>query len=251
MKAGQREVLPSYQLRVSSRTRHVKLKVLPYEGLVVVVPKGFNRARVEALVRQRQQWIHNAFAELHRDGVCTEPLQVTDLPASLQLPATGYHRQLDYIRQDKNRVQIREHSQSLELSGPVHLPELSQQALLLWLRHRARLELEPWLDRLSEATGLKYNRLTIRGQKSRWGSCSSEGNISLNFKLLFLPPDKVSYILLHELCHLRHMNHSPRFWTFMESLLPGARVIDRQCQHAWQYVPHWVEARFIQLNSAD
>lgn len=245
MTANSTDALPAYRLQVSRRARHVKIKVLPYEGLVVVVPKGYSHARVDSLLWERRQWIRKAFDDLHNEGICTWPLGPSDLPETLTLPAIHYERPLAYVEQAGDRLRIHEFPDRLELHGPVARPSRSQQALQQWLRRRARRELGVWLDRISEATGLAYQRLSIRGQKSRWGSCSSEGNISLNYKLLFLPPEKVSYILLHELCHLRHMNHSPRFWQFMESLLPGAREVDRQCQHAWQYIPHWVEATFI------
>ena len=69
----------------------------------------------------------------------------------------------------------------------------------------------------------RYERLSIRGQKTRWGSCSSRGTLSFNWKLMLAPPEILDYVIVHELCHLTHMNHSPAFWALVASVLPDYR----------------------------
>jgi hypothetical protein len=79
----------------------------------------------------------------------------------------------------------------------------------------------------------------VRRQKTRWGSCSSRGTISLNAKLLFLPPPLVDHLLLHELCHTRHMDHSPAYWTCVAGFEPDYRRLENEVTRGNRYVPAW------------
>jgi predicted metal-dependent hydrolase len=87
---------------------------------------------------------------------------------------------------------------------------------------------------------LSFSRIQIRRQRTRWGSCSATGTISLNVCLMFLDPAVVRYLYVHELCHTRHMNHSPRFWALVEHHEPDSRRLDRQLLRGWQAVPAWM-----------
>ena len=77
---------------------------------------------------------------------------------------------------------------------------------------------------------------------ARWASCSASGTISLNRSLLFLPAALVDYVLLHELCHLRELNHSPRFWKLLEAAMPGSSALRVEMRGAWRFVPSWLAA---------
>ena len=72
--------------------------------------------------------------------------------------------------------------------------------------------------------GVQFHRITVRSQRSRWGSCSQKGNLNFNCLLALAPPEILDYVVVHELCHLREMNHSPRFWALVESVLPDCRT---------------------------
>jgi len=95
-------------------------------------------------------------------------------------------------------------------------------------RVRAGRLLAGRLNELARRHRFTYNRLTIRRQKTRWGSCSHQNNISLNARLIDLPPELIDYVLLHELLHTRIKNHSPHFWAELQKLLPGMRTLRRQ-----------------------
>jgi len=95
------------------------------------------------------------------------------------------------------------------------------------LRARAAAELPPQLLALAARHGLTVARVTIRNQRSRWGSCSSRGHITLNYRLLLMPPEVREYILIHELMHLKQANHSIRFWRAVEAACPGFREAER------------------------
>ena len=93
-------------------------------------------------------------------------------------------------------------------------------------RKKASRELAERLERLSAEHGLPYNRLSIRCQRTRWGSCSAKNNISLNVKLVALPAELMDYVIVHELVHTRIMNHSRAFWAELERRLPGSKAMD-------------------------
>jgi predicted metal-dependent hydrolase len=104
----------------------------------------------------------------------------------------------------------------------------------------AHTVLAPWLVGLSRSAGLAFERLQIRRQRTRWGSCSRNGTISLNACLLFQTPAVVNYLLIHELVHTVHMNHSRRFWAAVERLEPRWRERDATLSQGWRHVPAWV-----------
>jgi predicted metal-dependent hydrolase len=114
------------------------------------------------------------------------------------------------------------------------------RALVNWLIRRARETLGPLLEAEARSMGHEFRRLQVRRQRGRWGSCSARGTISLNCCLLFQEPAVVRYLLVHELSHLAHMNHSRRFWEHVARHEPNWRELDRQLRRGWETVPGWV-----------
>ncbi|HTR89478.1 MAG TPA: SprT family zinc-dependent metalloprotease, partial [Solirubrobacteraceae bacterium] len=96
-------------------------------------------------------------------------------------------------------------------------------ALERFYRRAARAEIEPRLDRATALAGLSYRGLSIRGQRTRWASCSAEGHMSFNWRLLLAPEAALEYVIWHEVCHLEILDHSPRFWALLERRMPGYR----------------------------
>ena len=128
----------------------------------------------------------------------------------------------------------------LTLSGNISDPDACIAALKRWLAGLAKKELGPRLQTLSAMTGQPYKRLRVAGQKTCWGSHSSTGTISVNYCLLFLKPELVRYLMIHELCHASHMNHSRRFWALVRRFEPGYRRLDKRLSDAWTAIPTWV-----------
>jgi predicted metal-dependent hydrolase len=216
-----------YRLRVSPRARRVSLRIKPWVGLEVVVPKRFPQHRIERILQQHEPWIRRQLAR-HAPSLATPPL-----PTRVSLRAIG--RVWQVVIEDEAR-------QLSERAGKLVLPRARAQAvdsLRGWVRRKARQHLPARLRELARAHGFGYERVSIRSQKSRWGSCSSRGTISLNDQLMFLPPDAVDYLLIHELCHTREMNHSPRFWALVESCCPEWRRLDAELSPGLERVPDW------------
>jgi len=231
----------SYTLRVSSRAKNVRLKMSPYEGLIVVVPQGFDRARVPQLVESRREWILKVQGRFDKQRQGETVSTGSSLPETIGLPGIGESWRVEY-RFDPGRkgIHVRElDGNVLELSGAVEERAFCIAVIERWLNRRAKMRMSPQLVRLASEHGFVITGVTVRKQRSRWGSCSSRGNISLNLKLLFLPPVLVHYIMIHELCHTRHMNHSSRYWETVARYDPDWKEHDRQMRHAWRFVPAW------------
>ena len=95
-------------------------------------------------------------------------------------------------------------------------------------RDQAKIQLTKRLQELSRLTGLDYNRVFIKNQKTLWGSCSSKKNINLNIKLLSLPQHLQDYVIIHELVHTKELNHSPRFWNLLQCFLPNCLELRKE-----------------------
>ena len=91
-------------------------------------------------------------------------------------------------------------------------------------RNAARTRFEERVAYFHSRTGGHYTSITVRNQKSRWGSCSSRGTLSFNYRLIFAPPVVLDYVVVHELCHLTHMNHSKDFWSMVASIMPEYKI---------------------------
>lgn len=233
----------SYSVRVSRRAKHVRLTLSAGKGLVVVVPAGFDVARIPALLEleSSRRWIERASARLAarqamQAGARTMPPETISLPSINEVwtvtrrPTGGPQAFLEQHRGNR-----------LLLSGATDSAPACRAVLCAWLRRKARQHLLPWLTVLSAELALPFSRASVRAQRTRWGSCSGKKTISLNMKLLFLPPDLVRYVLVHELCHTVHGNHSREFWRLVERYEPDFRRRAGELRAARRHVPAWVE----------
>ncbi len=142
--------------------------------------------------------------------------------------------------QPYNRIRVKElKNHTLLLQIDSYDTKKIIAAIHSWLAKKARYILTPWLLDLAAERELVIKSVSIRSQRTRWASCSMSGTISLNKSLLFLPPDLVTHIMLHELCHIREMNHSQRFWNLLESEDPNTKIAKARLKKGWQLVPKW------------
>jgi len=230
-----------YILRISQKAKHVRFQVSVEKGLEVVVPKGFSPSQVPLVIEKNSQWIERALQRAKAFQGLIDPAPVWQMPEEITLLALGLTWSVLTRRDDSNLVATRETSaKTLVVQGATDDAAACQIALKRWLTRRAEDHLIPWLKGVSDKTGLSYAAASIRQQKTRWGSCSSRRLISLNARLLFLPPNLVTYVLLHELCHTEHLNHSQKFWRSVESYLPDYRKLDRQLRDCGRYIPGWL-----------
>lgn len=229
-------------VRRSPRARHIRFKIHPQGRLELVVPRNFNERYLPAILDRHESWVLRTLTRLDLSPGRIDKIAA---PNQLQLAALGEHWAIQYL-EDSGRYGCREQSQGLlRVSGGEHW----QGALKRWLGRKGRAHLLPWLEQVAGEVGLDYAGAAVRGQRSRWGSCSASGRINLNYGLLFLPPRLVRYLFIHELCHTREMNHSPRYWRLVEQLEPEYRELDRALRRATSRLPAWLHADEVEAVS--
>jgi predicted metal-dependent hydrolase len=180
--------LPPYRIRVSRRARRARILVLAAGAVEVVVPQGTTARWIDGFVAEHSGWIEARRAAL------------ADLP------------QLGLDRGDVAWIGGR----------PVPRPagDLSR-----WYRKRARSLLTETAEHEGERLGLTgWTRVRIGDPRGRWGSCSTRGTLSFSWRLVMTPPEVLGYVVVHELCHLRHMNHSSSFWELLDEAWPTRAV---------------------------
>ena len=229
--------LDGLSVRESGRARRLSIKVYPRGRVEVVVPKRTRAADVEAFVREHREWIDRTRDEF----LSKHPVEPFRLPERIVLRGVGREFDVRYRRKrGQAGVRYRELGSTIVLTGATDDESACVKALRRWLASIAKAEFGQRLLALSSLTGLPYQRIQVRAQKTCWGSHSSTGTVSLNYCLLFLEPELVRYLLIHELCHARHMNHSRRFWRLVERFDPEYRDHDKRLSSAWQQIPVWV-----------
>jgi predicted metal-dependent hydrolase len=229
----------NYEIRTSDKAKSLRLKITVRDGLTVIAPKGLSQRQVVDLVAGKSAWIE---AHLTRLEEVRHLLGKTETarPQAFDLPALAESWRVEYRNTKGKTVGARIDQQGrLIVYGAVDDHKKCKAALRRWLARRAKETLGPWLESLSASTELKFNRLFIRSQRTRWGSWAAGGVISLNCKLLFLHKELVRYVLVHELCHGIEMNHTNRFWTHLRQFEPETDVLHGRMRDAWKQIPAW------------
>jgi hypothetical protein len=231
--------LPRYSLRVSVRAKRMQLKVNHWGKVEVVVPRNVSIAHVAPFVYRHRKWLERALAQIQ--DVRDDPLAANPLsPDKMCLLALGEDWELSY------RPGVRSHCRATTghegrrcLLIETDDDTAAHLALQSWIHDYARQCLPPWLRRVSEECQLPFTGVSVRAQKTRWGSCSSRGHINLNRHLMFLPPYLVRYIMVHELCHTIHLNHSRRYWAQVGRFVPDFERCESELRLAARYIPLW------------
>lgn len=230
-----REIGTAWNVRISRRARRMSMRVFPGGRVEVVVPPGAGVPAIERFVARHRDWAERRSRELVR----LAPRAAERQPAHVEMDLLGRAWHVEYGHGRRVRTE-----EVAEDRLRVHAPSLTDrqvsQALVPWLTKLATRELRSRLDALSRQIDIDFARLSVRRQRTRWGSCSNKGTISLNVCLMFQRPEVVRYLMIHELCHRRHMNHSKRFWSLVASFEPDWKPLDVELLQGWRNVPAWV-----------
>lgn len=227
-----------YTIRESKRARKVILKVSEEMGLEVVVPVGFDGRMVPRILEKNQAWLKKALSVVEGKRALKSSQSV--LPETIHFRALSELISVQYRSGEDGVVKLFQTDRScIEIHGDTSNSDVCRNLLKRWLKYQGQLHLIPWLDKLSKETGLRYGKAQIRSQKTRWGSCSSRGTISLNCNLLFFPPELVSYVMTHELCHTVHRDHSERFYSLLKKYEPHYSDLEMQMKKLQDDIPSW------------
>jgi predicted metal-dependent hydrolase len=232
---SERDSGPGWHVRISRRARRLSMRVFPGGRVEVVVPPGVGAMAIERFVSHHREWAERRAREFELQA----PLAAERRPERIELAAVDRAWSVQYAPGSRRSIGEPSPGSLLVQGADSSDPERSR-VLVGWLTEVAGDHLAATLRQLANETGIDYARLQIRRQRTRWGSCSSAGTISLNLCLMFQRPDVVRYLLLHELCHRRHMNHSRRFWSLVQSFEPRWRELDAELLKGWRNVPAWV-----------
>jgi predicted metal-dependent hydrolase len=216
------------EVRESPRARRLRLVVRPGGPLEVTVPRGTGARALRRFVDEHAEWIHERLAE--------QPPPVLDLDRRDSVLLAG--ERIPVVRRAGERSIAELRGGTLAVSGPD-----PGGAVERWYRREARRLFEASAEREAARLDLAYARISVRDQRTRWGSCSTSGTLSFNWRLALAPPEVLDYVVVHELLHLLEHNHSPAFWRLLDEHRPGWRAQAGWLRtHAWElhaYVPSW------------
>lgn len=204
----------SFEVRYSPRRKHVELSVEREGGLVILAPEGTEARRLESAVRAKRFWLYTKMAE-------KESLRQT-VPSKEYVSGEGFH----YLGRSYRLLLVgKKQNKPLKLEqGRFKLvrseAEQGREHFVRWYTEHARPWLAKRVDRWSHRVGAKPSAVEVRELGYHWGSCGKRGTLNFHWATILLPASVVDYIVVHELVHLRHANHTPEFWLSIERAMP-------------------------------
>jgi predicted metal-dependent hydrolase len=231
-----KDAAQGWVVRESHRARRLTVRVFHTGRVEVVVPSRTSSITVERFVERHRTWIERKREEARARAVPAAPFP----PTQIDLAACGESWRIHLTGVGK-RVRLTTLGNGLlALDGDTSDSRAVRQVFRRWLTERAAEVLGPSLHQCARELGFDFERVLIRRQRSRWGSCSTRGTVSLNCCLMFQRPQVVRYLMVHELSHTVQMNHSRRFWQTVGRHCPDYRRLDRELLDGWRRVPSWV-----------
>ena len=218
------------EVRRSPRARRLSLKIESEKPeLILVIPRYALSMQIDSFIRKQTPWIEKHWTQAlkkaqkrpkrrYQDGdtyfYFGETLSLKLIPSLSWKPG---------IRVVGNNLEITLHKATSLSDGKKTIKKIVQE----FYKKKAEEVIHDRLQFFNEHYGLKYNRVTFRNQKTRWGSCSSAKNLNFNWRLIMAPIEIIDYVVVHELCHIKYMNHSAAFWKLVSELIPNHKEMRR------------------------
>lgn len=214
------DTIPYHLERRARRT--VGLKITN-DGLVVHAPKYILEFQLKKLLQEKSRWIINKLDARKKNYVPPVDWQDGEM-----LPLLGSQITLFVLHHTKNKQPQFNHD-SLTIATPAADDQaVIQRKVIQWYKKQAFVDFSRRLEILATKLGVSTPPLKLSNAQSRWGSCSSRGDIRLNWRLLQAPPHIVNYVICHELAHLKEMNHSAQFWAVVASIYPDYKAAEKE-----------------------
>jgi predicted metal-dependent hydrolase len=186
------------------------------EDGVVVVPRTLTQERIKRLLDDKKLWIQQKIA-LHPQAKVTNEKQYVSGEAFSYL---GRNYRLKVNEGELTPIKLSQGRLTMSAPKGSSEPKLIKYALTSWFRRRAELKLREKIMRYSPIVGVETNSYKVKDFQSRWGSCTPSGRVDFNWKIIMAPNRVVDYVVVHELCHLKQHDHSPKFWKLVENIMP-------------------------------
>ncbi len=222
---------PPFTIRISARCRRLILRISS-KGLELVTPKKITQQKAMSFLTLKKNWITQNW-----HLACSSRLDQA-LPNLIELEAVKETWQVSYAINQVARLNYDLKTREIKIYSEYHKDSL--YLLRKWFCHKATTFLIPMLERWSKQYRLPYGKVSVRFQKTRWGSCSRAKNINLNAKLLFLPINIVDYVIVHELVHTIHFDHSPLFWATVQNYLSDYQERRAALKKLETQIPNWL-----------
>jgi predicted metal-dependent hydrolase len=223
---------PAYTIRRHWRAKYVKMSYSRSSGLEITLPKRISAKHIPAILEENKEWIL-------KQKLLYDHAQVVVRPLEIDFLAFQQKWTVHYFQNDK-RAKIRQFADGIILSGDIQDFNVCRDKLNHWVRKQAIILLGSYFKNLAETIGIPYNDLSLRSQSTLWGSCSQDKSIRLNYKLIFLPEPLMRHIMIHELCHTRHMNHSDKFWNLVAKFDTNWQEHKKAMRNAEHFIPAWL-----------
>ena len=212
-----------YEIKRGNREKTVAIHVNPTAAVTVLAPRRLNEERIRAIVQKKARWILEKQEFLKRNEHLTSPKEFV---SGESFPYLGRQYRLKVLRTGGGpggTCKLIQGRFQVEIEGDLGAEEEKRsvrKALTAWYLRHAGEKVKERIDQLAKQLGKYPQRIEIKEQKRRWGSCSRSGVIRLNWKIIMTPISILDYVIVHELCHLIHPHHSPQFWNKVQSILP-------------------------------
>jgi len=204
------------EIKRTNRTKSATITV--EEGKVcVVVPCQLENERITKLLKDKNRWIKEKIA-LHREA---QPTSTKQFVSGESFSYLGRNYRLKVLQGNYQPIKLSHGRFAITLRSGTDNPDLIQDSLFSWYKQHADTKLTEKAKRYAKMIGVTFNSVGLKTYRSRWGSCSVEGDITFNWKIIMAPNRIVDYVVAHELCHLVHHDHSPKFWREVERIMPN------------------------------
>jgi predicted metal-dependent hydrolase len=214
-------------VREAARARRLTIRVSADRAAEIVVPPGTGRRQIERALRRHRDWIARKAEEMEA-RTAGRPRLGLDRPGVVWVGGEA----VPIERRGGGRPMAGIERGRLAVAGPA---QSAAAAIERWYRREARRRARARVEAHWEPVGVRPQRISVRDQRTRWGSCTARGTLSFSWRLLLAPPAILDYVVVHELCHLRELNHSPAFWSLLERTRPGWRAEAAWLRdHGWE-----------------
>lgn len=203
------------EVKRSNRTKSATITV--EEGKVcVVVPSQLEHERITKLLKDKNRWIKEKIS-LHHEA---QPKSTKQFVSGESFSYLGRNYRLKVQQGNYQPIKLVNGRFAITLRAGKDNPDLIQDSLFSWYKQHAEIKLKEKSNRYAELIGVSFHSVGLKNYKSRWGSCTVDGDITFNWKVIMAPNRIVDYVVIHELCHLIHHDHSPKFWREVERVMP-------------------------------